>query len=252
LGCSTDKIHWIERADWTDPKWRDVRDLLDRYGVADEATRKELIELAKTGGEKDWWQPYNRTLSRRRSKYSAYLGLEADAAGILTYELAVVPGLFQTADYARALIAAGPNELDVDEVEVRVKVRAERKRLLYGDDPVPIWAVIDEAALRRAVGGDDVMRTQIECLHELAQRPHITIQVLRFDQGAHPAQTGSFTVLSFGEGHPDIAYVETTGGELLIDDFESVDRYRRVFRRLNVAALKPEDTITLLAEATSF
>jgi transcriptional regulator with XRE-family HTH domain len=91
LGCSTDKIHWIERADWTDPKWRDVRDLLDRYGVTDKATRDELIALAKTGGEKDWWQPYGRTLSKRRSRYPAYLGLEADAMGVLTYELAVVP-----------------------------------------------------------------------------------------------------------------------------------------------------------------
>src|SRR3954471_11308801 len=116
LGCSTDKIHWIERADWTDPKWRDVRDLLDRYGVTDETVREELIELAKTGGDKDWWQPYSKTLARRRSKYSAYLGLEADTTGILTYELAVVPGLLQTIDYARALLKHGPDDIDDQEV----------------------------------------------------------------------------------------------------------------------------------------
>lgn len=246
LGCSTDKIHWIERADWTDPKWRDVRDLLDRYGVTDKATRDELIKLAKTGGERDWWQPYSRTLSKRRSRYPAYLGLEADAMGILTFELAMVPGLLQIDDYAEALIEAGPNELDAKEVDVRVKVRAERRRILSGDEPAQMWAVIDESALRRQIGGTEVMRAQIEHLIELGRRPNINIQILSFDQGAHPALSGSFTVLSFGEGYPDVAYVETIGGELLIDEVESVDRYRRVFRRLNVAAVRPEDTITML------
>jgi transcriptional regulator with XRE-family HTH domain len=246
LGCSTDKIHWMERADWTNPRWRDVRDLLNRYGVTDEATRDELIDLARKGGEKDWWQPYSKTLSKRRSKYSAYLGLEADAMRILTYQLAVIPGLLQTDDYARAVIAEGPTEIGAKEINERVQVRTERQRILAGEDPVQLWAVIDEAALRRQIGGPDVMRAQIEYLIELAERPHITLQVLPFAAGAHPALSGSFTLLSSGQGYPDVAYVETIGGELLIDRLDGVDRYRQVFRRLNVKALNPEATIEML------
>lgn len=252
LGCSTDKIHWIERADWTDPKWRDVRDLLDRYGVNDEAERQELIDLAKTGGEKDWWQPYVKTLSKRRSKYSAFLGLEADAMEQLTYQLAVIPGLLQIDDYARALMETSPDIPGEKEIEERLEVRRERQRLLSGDDPLRLWAVIDEAALRRKVGGEDVMRQQVAYLVEVAKQPNVTLQVLPFDAGAHPALAGSFTILSSDEGFPDVAYVETIGGELLIDSIEGVDRYRDVFRRLNVAAASPADTLALLrAEAGS-
>lgn len=247
LGCSTDKIHWMERADWTDPKWRDVRDLLDRYGMDDEDTRNELIELAKTGGEKDWWQPYTRTLSKNRSKYSAYLGLEGAATDILTYQLAVIPGLLQTDDYARSLIAAGPTEIEAQEIEERVKIRSGRQRILYGGDSARLWAVVDEAALRRPVGGKGVMRAQIEHLIEMARLPNVTVQALPFARGAHPALSGSFTVLSAGEDYPDVAYVETIGGELLIDRKEGVDRYNRVFRRLITEAKEPLATIEWLA-----
>jgi transcriptional regulator with XRE-family HTH domain len=246
LGCSTDKIHWMERADWTDPKWRDVRDLLDRYGVTDDAEREELIALARTGGEKDWWQPYTKTLSKRRSKYPAYLGLEADATEALTYQLAVIPGLLQTDDYARALIEAGPDVVEPKEAEERIAIRRERQRVLTGDDPIRLWAVIDEAAIRRKVGGSDVMRAQVAYLLEMARQPNIVVQVLPFARGAHPALAGSFTILSSGEDFPDVAYVETIGGELLIDAIEGVDRYRGVFRRLNIAAASPEDTIEML------
>lgn len=247
LGCSTDKIHWMERADWTDPKWRDVRDLLDRYGVTDEAERNELTGLARTGGEKDWWQPYAKTLSKRRSKYSAFLGLEADATEQLTYQLAVIPGLLQIDDYARALMEANPDAFGATEIEERVEVRRERQRLLAGDDPLRLWAVIDEAAIRRKVGGDEVMRDQIAYLVEVAKQPNVTLQLLPFESGAHPALAGAFTILSSGEGFPDVTYVETIGGELLIDSLEGVDRYRDVFRRLNVAAASPRDTIAMLA-----
>jgi transcriptional regulator with XRE-family HTH domain len=251
LGCSTDKIHWIERADWTDPKWRDVRDLLDRYGVADEDEREELIALARTGGEEDWWQPYSKTLSKRRSKYSAFLGAESDADESMTFELAVIPGLLQTEDYARGLLNQGPDEIDAAEIEERVQLRMERQRVLSGEDAIRLWAVLDEAALRRQVGGPGVMRAQLEHLVELAGRPNVTLQVLPFDRGAYPALAGSFTVLSFGERFPDVAYVETIGGELLIDKDASVGRYRRVFRRLNIAAATPEATIEMLAAELS-
>lgn len=246
LGCSTDKIHWMERADWTDPKWRDVRDLLDRYGLTDEAERAELIGLARTGGEPDWWQPYVKTLSKRRSKYSAFLGREANATEQLTYQLAVIPGLLQIDEYASALMKASPDALSPKEIEERLEVRRERQRLLSGDDPLRLWAVIDEAVLRRKVGGDKVMRQQIAYLIQVAGQSNVTLQMLPFSSGAHPALAGSFTILSSAEGFPDVTYVEAIGGDLLIGSPAGVDRYREVFRRLNVAAASPEDTIALL------
>lgn len=245
LGCSTDKIHWIERAGWNKPRWRDVRDLLNAYGVTNKVVRDELITLTREGGQKDWWTPYSRMLSK---KYTAYIGLEAEAAEILTFQPLVIPGLLQTDDYARTLIRTGAAEIDDDEIEQRVKVRAGRQRVLEGDDPVRLWAVIYEAALRCPAGGRDVMRPQLERLVELAQTPRITVQVLPFAAGAHPGLYGPFTLLSFPEGDPDAAYVETIGGELLLEEPADVDPYRQVFRRLNVQALTPEDTITLLSD----
>jgi transcriptional regulator with XRE-family HTH domain len=245
LGCSTDKIHWIERAGWNKPRWRDVRDLLDAYGVTDAAVRNELITLAREGGQKDWWTPYSRMLSK---KYTAYIGLEAEAAEILTYQPLIIPGLLQIDDYARELIRTGAADLDAKEIEQRVKVRAERKRVLEDEEPTQLWAVIYEAALRCPVGGPEVMRAQLRHLIELAQAPHITVQVLPFAAGPHAGLSGPFTLLSFPEGDPDAAYVETIGGELLLEEPADVATYRRVFRKLNVKALSPEDTISLLSE----
>lgn len=245
LGCSTDKIHWIERAGWTKPRWRDVRDLLDTYGVTDEAVRDELITLAKEGGQKDWWTPYSRTLSK---KYTAYIGLEAEASEVLTFQPLIIPGLLQTDDYARELIRTGAAELSADEVEKRVEVRAERRKILEGEDPVRLWAIIYEAALRCSVGGSEVMRAQLERIVEFAQMPKVTVQVLPFEVGAHPGLSGPFTLLSFPEGDPDAAYIETAGGELLLEEPADVDPYKHVFRRLNVRAMTPEDTITMVSE----
>ena len=246
LGCSTDKIHWIERAGWTKPRWRDVRDLLDAYGVADnDPVREELITLAKEGGQKDWWTPYSRMLSK---KYTAFIGLEAEAAEVLTFQPLVVPGLLQTDDYARELISTGAAALSDEEIEKRVEVRAERQKILEGEGPTRLWAVIYEAALRCPVGGPAVMRPQLEHIIELAQTPWITVQALPFEGGSHPGLYGPFTLLSFPEGDPDAAYIETIGGELLLEEPADVDPYRHVFRRLNARALSPEDTITLLSE----
>lgn len=242
LGCSIDKVHWIERGEWNRPRWRDVRDLLDRYGVADERLRAYLMELAREGGQKDWWHPYRKMLSEA---YSTYIAFEGDAEELLTFELAVIPGLLQTEDYARALNQAGPAELDIDEIERRVKIRAERQRILEGDDPVRLFAVIDEAALHRTVGGSEVMRAQLKHLVEMAARPNITLQVIPFDAGPHPATGGRFTIISFPGQDPDAVYIETIGGELLIES-EGVTQYRRVFRRLNADALSTEDTIALI------
>jgi transcriptional regulator with XRE-family HTH domain len=242
LGCSTDKIHWIERGEWNRPRWRDVRDLLDRYGVTDERLRDYLIQLAKDSGQQDWWHPYKAMLSET---YTTYIAFEGEAEDLLTFELAVIPGLLQTEDYARALNEEGPAEIDADEIEERVKVRTERQRILDRADPVRLFAVIDEAALRRPVGTPEVMRAQLQHLIDMAARPKITIQVLPFAAGPHPGTGGRFTILTFpGAATPDAVYIATIAGELLIES--GVDRYRSVFRRLNAKALSPEATIEML------
>jgi transcriptional regulator with XRE-family HTH domain len=243
LGCSTDKIHWIERAEWNRPRWRDVRDLLECYGVTDERLRDYLIQLARDSSQQDWWHPYRSMLSET---YTTYIAFEGEAEEILTFELAVVPGLLQTEDYARALNREGPAEVGEDGIEERVKVRAERQRILERDAPVRLFAVIDEAALRRPVGKPEVMRAQLEHLIQLADHPKITLQVLPFAAGPHPATGGPFTILTFPDvGTGDAAYIETIAGELLIESGD-VDLYRSVFRRLNAKALSPGDTIAMI------
>ncbi|MCO5968367.1 helix-turn-helix domain-containing protein [Actinoallomurus soli] len=244
LDCSTDKILWMERAEWVKPKLRDVRDLLDRYGVTDAKHREKLFAMAREGSQRDWWQPYRKMLSDR---YTTYIGLESEADDVLTFELAVFPGLMQTADYARGLIQSGPAEISDEEVEQRVKVRTERQRILFGDAPARLWAIIDEAALHRPVGGPEVMRAQIQRLIELAELPKITFQVIPFSAGPHPSTAGSFTILSFPRD-PDAAYVETVAGELLVEEAADVRRYEAVFRQLIAKALSPEDTIAMLSK----
>lgn len=243
LGCSVDKVHWIERAEWNRPRWRDVRDLLDAYTVTDSRLREYLIQLAKDSGQQDWWHPYKSMLSET---YTTYIAFEGEAEQLLTFELADIPGLLQTQDYARAHASEGPAEIGADEIDERVKVRAERQRILERDNPVRLFAVIDEAALRRPVGGQEVMRAQLRHLIAMAAHPKVTIQVLPFEAGPHPGTGGRFTILSFpGAGTPDAVYIETIAGELLIESGD-VDRYQAVFRRLNAKALAPEDTIAMI------
>ncbi|MDN3355055.1 helix-turn-helix transcriptional regulator [Actinomadura sp. DC4] len=243
LGCSTDKIHWIERAEWNRPRWRDVRDLLDRYGVTDERLRNYLIQLARDSGQQDWWHPYKAMLSE---EYTTYIAYEGEAEELLMFELSIIPGLLQTEEYTRALTGAGPAELDADEIEQRVKIRGERRRVLERPDPVRLFAVIDEAALRRPVGGPEVMRAQLQHLVQMAAHPKVTLQVLPFAAGPHPGTGGRFTILRF-PGPPGAVYIETIAGELFIQS-GGVDQYQSVFRRLNAKALSPEATIEMLDE----
>lgn len=244
LDCSPDKIMWIERGEWVKPKVRDVRDLLDKYGVTDQREREVLFAMAREGSLRDWWQPYRKMLSDR---YTTYIGLEEDAEDLRTFELMVFPGLMQTEDYARALIKALLTEIPEDEIEKRVRVRMERQRILHGENLVRLWAIIDEATLRRPVGGPQVMRAQLERLIELAALPKVTLQIVPFVAGPHPSTAGSFTILSFPNAS-DAAYVETIAGELVIEEGSDVRRYEATFRQLIAKAVNPGDTIAMLSE----
>jgi hypothetical protein len=138
------------------------------------ALSAEQLRLARKGRRRGWWQPYSSMLSEA---YTTYIGLEAEAAAVLTYQPLIVPGLLQTAEYAEAIMLASSAEIDAAEAEQRVSVRVERQRILTGDDPLRLWAVMDEAALRRPVGGPDVMRAQLDHLAEMAQSARVTLQV---------------------------------------------------------------------------
>jgi hypothetical protein len=249
LGWADGKLARMERGDWIRPNPRDVRDLLDVYEVTDEVVREKLLTLARQGRERGWWHPYRDMLS---PPYTTYIGLEAEAASVRTSQLIVIPGLLQTGDYARSLISTGPGEVSEEEVARRVQLRETRQELLtQEDDPLRLWAVMDEAALRRGVGGRDVMRAQMRHLLDLGSLARVTLQVIPFDAGAHPGTAGPFSLLEFPHpDDPEAAYVETVGGELFIENLEEVKAYRVAFERLTAFALTPPETLRFIADLT--
>ncbi|RAY13855.1 transcriptional regulator [Actinomadura craniellae] len=242
------KVTRMERGEWLRPSPHDVGRLLEIYEVA-ERERDALITLAREGRQRGWWHAYREMISER---YSTYIGLEAEASSVLSFEPLMIPGLLQTTDYARALILGGPYELGADEAEHRVEIRAERQKILTDKDPARLWVVMDEAAIRRVVGGKDVMRGQLEHLLQMAELPKVTLQMIPFDSGAHPGTGGAFAILSFPHDQdPDAVYVETIAGELFVENEEDVDRFRVAFQRLTAVALSPTDTIALIASAVT-
>jgi hypothetical protein len=227
-------------------KERDVADLLSLYGVVDEHEREVLILLARQANAPNWWNRYGDVLP---TWLQSYLGLEAAATVIRSYEVQFVPGLLQTADYARAVILLGHHKAPEEEIERRVALRLERQQLLNKPTAPTLWMVIDESALRRPIGGVAVMRGQIRALIAAAERPNIKIQLLPFRVGGHPAAGGSFTILRFLDNElPDVVYIEQLTGALYLDKREDVDLYAATMEQLCVTAEPPEDTVDLLQD----
>jgi len=225
-------------------KERDVADLLTLYGVEDEEARFAMMDLVEKANEPGWWHRFSDLLP---SWFQAYVGLEEAAARIRTYEVQFVPGLLQTKEYARAVITAGAAGIGADEIARRVDLRLERQRILDRPNGPVFWAVIDEAALRRPIGGADVMRAQLEHLIDLMRQPNITIQVMPFNFGGHSAEGGAFSVLRFHDGDlPDVVYVEQLASALYLDKREEVDRYSEVMERLCAVSTTPDETVELL------
>ncbi|MEV0296881.1 helix-turn-helix transcriptional regulator [Nocardia sp. NPDC050710] len=223
-------------------KERDIRDLLTLYGVIDPAEREAFLDLARQANEPGWWHRYSDLLP---SWFGTYLGLEQAARKIRTYEAHLVPGLLQTPDYARAVLALGSDDADTDR---RVAVRQRRQELLFRNDPPIVWAVIDEAAVHRPVGGPRVHREQMEHLIKLADLPNVTIQVLPYSAGEHAAAGSSFSILRFAEPElPDIVYLEHLTSALYLDRRQDLALYLSVMDRLSVQALPPEKSVELLA-----
>jgi Domain of unknown function (DUF5753)/Helix-turn-helix domain len=229
-------------------KERDVADLLTLYGVTDEHKRAGTLSLARQANIPGWWSKYGDVLA---DWFEAYLGLEGAASVIRTFELQFVHGLFQTEAYARAVTLLGHKGSPAEEIDRRVSLRLKRQDLLTGPEPPKVWSVVDEAALRRPVGGRAVMRAQLSRLTEVAALPQVTIQVVPFGRGGHAAASGSFTVLRFAERElPDVVYIEQLTSALYLDNREDVDHYMEVMNNLSAEALTPARTARFLTEIT--
>ncbi|HKA96137.1 MAG TPA: DUF5753 domain-containing protein, partial [Streptosporangiaceae bacterium] len=227
-------------------KERDVADLLTLYGVTDERMRAGMLALARQANSPGWWAKYSDILP---DWFEPYLGLETAASLIRSFELQFVHGLFQTEDYAHAVTALGHGSASTDETERRVSLRMRRQEVLTCADPPRVWFVIDEAALRRPIGGRQVMRTQLNHLLEAAALPHVTIQVVPFRRGGHAAAGGSFTILRFAAPDlPDVVYLEHLTSALYLDDRRDVDHYMEVMNLLSAEAHTPAATTRFIKE----
>jgi len=220
---------------------RDVRDLCAFYGITEPDERARLMTLAAEGKQQGWWQPYGLP-------YAAFVGLEQEAISMNVYNSAVVPGLLQTGDYARAVHKAVLPELNAEVIEQRVQERSTRQQLLYRTDPPLIEMIMDEAVLRRPMGGPAVMREQLGRIIETAEYPHISIQVIPFELGAHPALESNFIILRFGGKAPNIVYVEGLIPPVYYRRAKEVQRYQQVFERLRDIGSSPQDSTDLIAK----
>lgn len=226
-------------------KERDVTDLLDYYGIDDAAEKEKLVQLTREANATPWYQKFQDVVP---DWFHVFVGLEEAAQLIRVYEVQFVPGLLQTEEYARAVIVQGAPGLDPDEVERRVALRMGRQKLLTRENPPRYWVVMDEAALRRPMGGRDVHVGQIERLIDLVGEPNITIQVMPFRYGGHAAEGGAFTIMRFPETDlPDVVYMEYLTGAHYIDKPEEVERYAAVMERLSVAGTSPDRTREILS-----
>jgi transcriptional regulator with XRE-family HTH domain len=227
-------------------KERDIADLLTLYGVTSGQEREVLLKLAREANTPGWWQGYTDILPHW---VEPYFGLEAAASFIRTYEVQFVPGLLQTGDYARALIRLG-NAPAEEDVARRAEARISRQDILTREEPPKVWAVMDEGALRRAIGGKAVMREQLKHLIDMCDHPAVTLQVLPFRVTAHPAMGGPFTILRFSEPDlRDVVYIEQLTSALYLDKAAEVDSYLEVMEQLCLQAEPAAKTPKILKTA---
>ena len=225
-------------------KLRDIEDLLTLYGVTDEKQRAKTIALARRSREREWWIQYNDILP---DWFETYLGLESAATTIRSFETQFVPGLFQTEDYARAVTRLGHKTSPAGEIERRVGLRLGRQDLLARPQSPRIWAVMDEAVLRRPMGGVAVMRVQLRRIVESARLPGVRLQVVPFARGGHAGAGGSFSILRFEERDlPDVVYIEQLTSAVYLDQRSDVEHYLEVADQLSGEALTPADTIRFI------
>jgi transcriptional regulator with XRE-family HTH domain len=225
------------------PQRRTLMALLDLYGTP-EPIRSDLLELARGADDQGWLRQYQSALP---GEYSAYISFEAEARSVRNYESLFIPGLLQTEEYTRTVITGVlPTATDAEVVQ-RVQARLERQQLLSGDEPLELWAVIDEAAVRRMVGGRKVMHAQVTHLIDATHQANVTVQIIPFDTGAHPGMPGSFVYMDFKDpADPDLVYIDTMAGDLFLEAEGELRRYATMFDHLRAVALSPNETVSLM------
>jgi hypothetical protein len=225
---------------------RDVKHLLRIYQVKEGSPDWDiLVTLAREAHQKGWWYPYSDAMGE---SFRTYIGLEAAAATLRTYESECVPGLLQTEDYARAIISSALSARTDEAIDKNVAVRMARQSLLTQDQPPELWAVVNEAGIRSLVGGPAVMRAQLDRLLEASHQPHVTLQVMPFSTGAHPGMAGAFTILSFAEpADPEVIYVNYSSGSLFLEKPEELSRCALIFNHLRAVALSMGQSRDIIA-----
>jgi transcriptional regulator with XRE-family HTH domain len=241
LGWSRATVSRLEKGQ-TRPRHGDVADLLDLYGVTS-PDRDALIKLARETRQLGWWTAYVDVFT------GSYVALENDAAQIRTWDPQLIHGLLQTEAYARAVISAGRMIADEAEIDRRVAARKVRQGVLDRPDAPHLHMIVDEAVLRRKIGGAQVVADQLRALVIAAERPNVTIQVLSYEMGTHAGLDGRFTILSFPEpADPDVAYVEGTMGNVYLESIDEIGQHVERFRRISTSALPPEESIKLISD----
>ncbi|MFF0536437.1 helix-turn-helix domain-containing protein [Streptomyces coelicoflavus] len=247
VGWHQSKVSRIETGT-SGTKPADVRLLLDVYGVHDEQLRGLLVTLARqdgTGGRNDWWHAYRGVLP---PTYRDFISLESQASAMRTLETTVVPGLLQTPEYARAVTRAAVDQLPEGRLDTLVEVRLARQDVLRAQPPLALSAVLDEAVLRREVGGPGVMARQLARLIEAARLPHVRLQVLPFAAGAHIGVTGPFVIFSFSSTSDlDVVVLDHLTSSLHLERKEDLEAYTEAFNALLIHALSPEDSLDFIA-----
>ncbi|MCT2282358.1 helix-turn-helix transcriptional regulator [Micromonospora chalcea] len=247
LGCSTSRISRIESGE-IKPRTGDVIELLMAYEVPLESEPgKSLLVLARELRQSGWWQ----RLGALTGRYATFIAYEAEAVELRNFEPTLVPGLLQTPDYARAVNSVG-RETDAEAIEQRVQARLTRQEVLARKaSPLRLHAIVSEATLMFEVGGPEVLRAQLDHIVNLARRPNITVQVLRFAAGATLADRGGFAILSFERDEPPLGYVETPAGELFLESPREIGRLTAVFDHLKTLAMSPAESVKFIRERAS-
>ncbi len=245
ISATNSKIVKMERG-WVPMRDPDIRTLCDFYGLEDEKAVGRLLEVARVDRERrkarGWWNQYPELRS-----LVEYVALEDIAKSVRTWQGAFIPGLLQTPDYARALAVGNADWGDPDEIERFVEAKIARQARLTDSDPLALWAIVGEGALRQLVGGREVMRAQLAHLAEAAAEPHVTVQIVPFLAGSHPGMTSAFSIVSFAEhGAMDVVYMDTTSSTLWLESEMDADRHNITFGRIARNGLAPRDSIALI------
>lgn len=243
LLCSPSKVSRMETGQ-RGATARDIRDLCDIYRVTDPAQRENLTMLAAEGKQQGWWQAYELDY------FATYVGLEEAATAVRGYQSSVIPGLLQTPAYARAMAEVIVPEVTSSRVDELVEVKMRRQALLAKDPPLPLSVILDEAVLHRVVGSPAAMRAQLDHLVEASELYEVTIQIIPYSVGAHPAMESTFSILDFNDPVPSVVYVEGLVGFIYIERPQDIARYERVFDSLQRIALSPQQSLRVIAMAS--